>query len=105
MMRAVRSPRCIAISRAITEARREPCNRLLRRAASSLRVQPAQSHDRHRRRQAHALRFRNSRLTEFGNKTRGAAMSRELVAHNRPVFDHLHPKVYAGAVGLVFLLT
>jgi hypothetical protein len=28
-------------------------------------------------------------------------MSRELVAHNRPVFDHLHPRVYAGAVGLV----
>lgn len=28
-------------------------------------------------------------------------MSRDLVAHNKPVFDHLHPKVYAGAVGLV----
>ena len=28
-------------------------------------------------------------------------MSRELVAHNKPVFDHLHPRVYAGAVGLV----
>ena len=28
-------------------------------------------------------------------------MSRELVAHNRPVFDHLHPRVYAGAIGLV----
>src|SRR5262245_46125135 len=28
-------------------------------------------------------------------------MSRELVAHNKPVFDHLHPMVYAGAVGLV----
>lgn len=28
-------------------------------------------------------------------------MSRELVAHNRPVFDQLHPRVYAGAVGLV----
>jgi hypothetical protein len=28
-------------------------------------------------------------------------MSRELVAHNKPVFDHLHPWVYAGAVGLV----
>ena len=28
-------------------------------------------------------------------------MSRELVAHNRPVFDQLHPKVYAAAVGLV----
>jgi len=28
-------------------------------------------------------------------------MSRELVAHNRPVFDQLHPKVYGAAVGLV----
>lgn len=28
-------------------------------------------------------------------------MSRELVAHNKPVFDHLHPKLYAGAAGLV----
>ena len=28
-------------------------------------------------------------------------MSREHVAHNRPVFDQLHPKVYGAAVGLV----
>jgi hypothetical protein len=28
-------------------------------------------------------------------------MSRELGAHNKPVFDQLHPKVYAGAIGLV----
>jgi hypothetical protein len=28
-------------------------------------------------------------------------MSRELVAHNRPVFDHIHPRVYAAAIGLV----
>lgn len=28
-------------------------------------------------------------------------MSRELVTHNKPVFDQLHPGVYAGAVGLV----
>jgi hypothetical protein len=28
-------------------------------------------------------------------------MSRELVAHNRPVFDHLHPKIYGAAVGLI----
>ena len=28
-------------------------------------------------------------------------MSRELVAYNRPVFDHLHPKIYGAAVGLV----
>jgi hypothetical protein len=28
-------------------------------------------------------------------------MSRELVAHNKPAFDHLHPKIYAAAVGLV----
>jgi len=28
-------------------------------------------------------------------------MSRELVAHNRPVFDQLHPRIYGAAVGLV----
>jgi hypothetical protein len=28
-------------------------------------------------------------------------MSRELVAHNRPVFDQIHPKLYAGAIGLM----
>jgi len=28
-------------------------------------------------------------------------MTRELVAHNKPVFDQLHPRVYAGAIGLV----
>ena len=28
-------------------------------------------------------------------------MTRDLVAHNRPVFDQLHPKIYAAAVGLV----
>jgi hypothetical protein len=28
-------------------------------------------------------------------------MSRELVAHNRPVFDQLHPNIYRAAVGLV----
>jgi hypothetical protein len=28
-------------------------------------------------------------------------MSRELVAHNKPVFDHLHPRIYAAAIGLV----
>jgi hypothetical protein len=28
-------------------------------------------------------------------------MSRELVAHNRPVFDQLHSSIYATAVGLV----
>ena len=28
-------------------------------------------------------------------------MSRELVAHNRPVFDHLHPKIYGAAAGLI----
>jgi hypothetical protein len=28
-------------------------------------------------------------------------MSRELVVHNRPVFDQLHPKVYGAAVSLV----
>ena len=28
-------------------------------------------------------------------------MSRELVAHNKPVFDQLHPRIYGTAVGLV----
>ena len=28
-------------------------------------------------------------------------MARDLVAHNRPVFDFLHPRIYATAVGLV----
>jgi hypothetical protein len=28
-------------------------------------------------------------------------MARELVAHNRPVFDQLHPIIYGAAVGLV----
>jgi hypothetical protein len=31
----------------------------------------------------------------------GSFMSRELVAHNRPVFDQLHPNIYRAAVGLV----
>src|SRR5882757_6473931 len=30
-------------------------------------------------------------------------MTRELVPHNRPVFDQLHPLVYKAAVGLVAL--
>jgi hypothetical protein len=28
-------------------------------------------------------------------------MARDLVAHNKPVFDHLHRGVYAAAIGLV----
>ena len=28
-------------------------------------------------------------------------MSRDFVAHNQPVFDELHPKIYGAAVGLV----
>jgi hypothetical protein len=28
-------------------------------------------------------------------------MGRDLVAHNRPAFDQLHPKIYGAAVGLV----
>ncbi len=32
-------------------------------------------------------------------------MSRELVAHNRPVFDQLHPKIYGAAVGLIAWFT
>jgi hypothetical protein len=30
-------------------------------------------------------------------------MTRELVPHNRPIFDQLHPKIYMAAVGLVAL--
>lgn len=30
-----------------------------------------------------------------------ARMARELVAHNKPVFDQLHPAIYGAAVGLV----
>ena len=32
-------------------------------------------------------------------------MSRELVPHNRPVFDHLHPKIYGAAAGLIAWFT
>jgi len=28
-------------------------------------------------------------------------MSRELVAHNKPAFDQLHPRIYGTAVGLI----
>jgi hypothetical protein len=28
-------------------------------------------------------------------------MSRELIAHNKPVFDQLHPRIYRAAVGLI----
>jgi hypothetical protein len=28
-------------------------------------------------------------------------MSRELVAHNKPVFDQLHPRIFGTAIGLV----
>ncbi|WP_141688334.1 hypothetical protein [Bradyrhizobium paxllaeri] len=28
-------------------------------------------------------------------------MSRELIAHNKPVFDQLHPGIYGAAVGLI----
>ena len=30
-------------------------------------------------------------------------MARELVPHNRPIFDELHPNIYKAAVGLVAL--
>ena len=32
-------------------------------------------------------------------------MNRELVSHNRPIFDQLHPAVYRAAVGLVAWFT
>ena len=28
-------------------------------------------------------------------------MSRELIAHNKPVFNELHPRIYGAAVGLI----
>ena len=28
-------------------------------------------------------------------------MARELLAHNKPVFDQLHPNIYGAAAGLV----
>ncbi len=31
----------------------------------------------------------------------GSIVNRELVSHNRPIFDQLHPAVYKAAVGLV----
>jgi hypothetical protein len=31
----------------------------------------------------------------------GHAMSKELLAHNRPRFDHFHPWIYGAAIGLV----
>jgi hypothetical protein len=32
-------------------------------------------------------------------------MSRELAAHNKPVFNHLHPKIYGAAAGLIAWFT
>src|SRR6185437_12370807 len=32
---------------------------------------------------------------------KGVAMSRDLVAHNKPVFDQLHPRIYYVAAGLL----
>jgi len=32
-------------------------------------------------------------------------MNRELIAHNKPVFDELHPRVYGTAVGLIVWFT
>ncbi len=34
-------------------------------------------------------------------KQKAVSMARNLVAHNRPVFDQLHPGIYGAAVGLV----
>jgi hypothetical protein len=45
-----------------------------------------------------AAKLRAGRIRNFKKDT---AMSRDLVAHNKPVFDQLHPKVYGAAVGLV----
>jgi hypothetical protein len=43
-----------------------------------------------------------SQDTRTVRKTGGpASMTRELVAHNKPVFDQLHPNIYRTAVGLV----
>jgi hypothetical protein len=32
---------------------------------------------------------------------RAASMPRELVTHNKPVFDQIHPNIHGAAVGLV----
>jgi len=37
----------------------------------------------------------------ISNEQKAISMSRELVAHNKPVFDQLHPRIYGAAVGLV----
>src|SRR5262245_31265560 len=36
--------------------------------------------------------------------TFGGAMSTELIRHNRPISDHLHPAVYAAMAGLALWL-
>src|SRR5215475_409128 len=44
----------------------------------------------------------HSRSSAAQSKTAKAiSMSRELVAHNKPVFDQLHPRIYGAAVGLI----
>src|SRR6516225_8188599 len=37
----------------------------------------------------------------ISNKQKAISMSKELVAHNKPVFDQLHPRIYGAAVGLI----
>jgi hypothetical protein len=36
---------------------------------------------------------------------RGYCHEQELVAHNKPVFDQLHPRIYGTAVGLIAWFT
>jgi hypothetical protein len=45
--------------------------------------------------------------TAAGKKAGVTIMKRDLVSHNKPVFDELHPRVYGAAAGLVawFLLS
>jgi hypothetical protein len=47
------------------------------------------------------LATKPARSTEPVPKQEVASLTRELVPHNRPVFDGLHPSVYKVAVGLV----
>jgi hypothetical protein len=49
-----------------------------------------------------AAGLRRGRLILSPNQ-KAVDMTRELVPHNRPVFDQLHPNVYKAAVGLVAL--
>src|SRR5437762_10469829 len=54
-----------------------------------------------RERLAAALRAEPAKNPDTSPRQKAAFMAREPVAHNRPLFDQLHPMVYGAAVGLV----